>query len=128
MKRLGICEDRGSGIDKVIFSCEQKMLPPPEFKGYPYHTTAILFAPRNFRQMTKEEKVRACYQHACLKYESREAMTNQSLRDRFGIDNKNYPMISRILADSIEAGIIKLEDPGSKSRKYARYLPYWVSN
>ena len=30
MRRMRICEERGSGIDKVIFECE-KLLPAPDF-------------------------------------------------------------------------------------------------
>ncbi len=53
-------------------------------------------------------------------------MTNASLRDRFGIESKNSSMISRLIKESIEVGMIKDADPGSDSRKHARYLPYWV--
>jgi predicted HTH transcriptional regulator len=53
-------------------------------------------------------------------------MTNQSLRERFAIDEKNYPMASRIISDSIDSGLIKDYDPESKSKKYAKYVPFWV--
>jgi len=76
--------------------------------------------------MDKQDKIRACYLHACLKYVSGEYMTNQSLRERFAIDEKNYPMASRIISDSIESGFIKDYDPESKSKKFAKYVPFWV--
>lgn len=75
--------------------------------------------------MDKQDKIRACYLHACLRYVSGEYMTNQSLRERFGIEEQNYPMASRIIADTIKAGLIKDYDAESKSKKYARYVPYW---
>ena len=57
--------------------------------------------------MDKEDKIRACYLHACLKYVSGEHMTNQSLRNRFGIEEKNYSIASRIIAEGIKSGLIK---------------------
>lgn len=53
-------------------------------------------------------------------------MTNQSLRDRFKIEGQNAATSSRIIKDALEEGGIKFEDPESKSRKYAKYIPYWV--
>ncbi|MFD2200184.1 ATP-binding protein [Shivajiella indica] len=126
MRRLNICEERGSGIDKVVFECEYYQLPAPEFIVGDNYTRVILYGHRASRQMDKQDKVRACYLHACLKYVSGEHMTNQSLRERFGIDEKNYPMASRIISDSIESGLIKDYDPESKSKKYAKYVPFWV--
>lgn len=126
MRRLNICEERGSGIDKVVFECEYFQLPAPSFIVGDNFTRAILYAPLTLRQMDKQDKVRACYLHACLKYVSGELMTNQSLRERFGIAEQNYPMASRIISDTIEAKFIKDYDPESKSKKYAKYLPFWA--
>lgn len=126
MRRLNICEERGSGIDKVVFECEYHQLPAPEFIVGDSYTRVILHSHKTLRQMDKQDKVRACYLHACLKYVSGEHMTNQSLRERFDIDEKNYPMASRIISDSIESGLIKDYDPESKSKKYAKYVPFWV--
>jgi predicted HTH transcriptional regulator len=125
MRRLNICEERGSGIDKVVFECEFHQLPAPEFIVGDNYTRIILYSHKSFRQMDKQDKIRACYLHACLKYVSGEYMTNQSLRERFGIEEQNYPMASRIIADTISAGLIKDFDSESKSKKYAKYVPYW---
>ena len=126
MRRLNICEERGSGIDKVIFQVEFFQLPPPEFLVTQKHTKAILFAPKELTKMDKKDKIRACYQHACLRYVSNDQMTNTSLRERFSIKDKNYPIASRIIADTIDAGLIKPYDPGSTSRKHAKYVPFWA--
>ncbi|MFZ5995458.1 MAG: ATP-binding protein [Thermodesulfobacteriota bacterium] len=126
MRRLNICEERGSGIDKVVFECEYYQLPAPEFIVGDNFTRTTLYAPLSLRQMDKKDKIRACYLHACLKYVSGEMMTNQSLRKRFGIDEQNYPMASRIIADTTDAKLIKDYDPASKSKKYAKYLPFWA--
>lgn len=126
MRRLNICEERGSGIDKVVFECEYNQLPAPEIIVGDNFTRIILYGLKSYREMDKQNKIRACYLHACLKYVSGEIMTNQTLRERFGIEEQNYPMVSRIISETIQAGLIKDPDPQNKSRKYAKYVPYWA--
>ena len=53
-------------------------------------------------------------------------MTNQSLRQRLGIEDKNYPMASRIIKDAIEARLIKEADSENGSKRFMRYIPYWA--
>ena len=126
MRMLNICEERGSGFDKVVFECEYNQLPPPEIIVGENYTRIILYGLQSIRDMDKKDKIRGCYLHACLKYVSGTPMTNQSLRERFGIAEENYPMASRIISDTIEATLVKDYDPTNKSRKYAKYVPYWV--
>lgn len=126
MRRLNICEERGSGIDKVVQSVEVFQLPGPDFRVSESHTLAVLYAHKSLREMDREDKMRACYQHAALRYVSNDVMTNSSLRERFGIDQKNYSIASRIIADTMDAGLIRRFDPESKSRKHARYVPFWA--
>lgn len=126
MRRVGVCEERGSGIDKVIFQCEYFQLPPPEFIAGDNFTRVILYSPKRFKEMDRKDKIRACYQHCCLKYVSGSLMSNQSLRDRFNIEGKNYPMISRVISDTLSEGLIKESDPNNKSKKYTKYIPIWA--
>jgi ATP-dependent DNA helicase RecG len=126
MRRIGVCEERGSGIDKVIHEIETYQLPAPEIIEGDNYTRIIVFAARSLRQMDRLDKVRAAYQHCCLKYVSGELMTNQSLRDRFGIDEKNYSVVSRIIKEAIDEKLIKDHDGQNRSRKYAKYVPFWA--
>ncbi|MBP0013121.1 MAG: putative DNA binding domain-containing protein [Roseofilum sp. SBFL] len=126
MRRIKVCEERGSGIDKVVHSVEVFQLPAPEFNVKDKHTEAILFSYKELKDMDKSDRIRACYQHACLRYVCREQMTNESLRKRFVIDDKNYSTASRIIADTINEGFIKPYDPENKSKKHAKYIPYWA--
>lgn len=126
MRRINICEERGSGIDKVISEVEMFQLPAPKFEVTENHTKAILFAYKKLSDMDKDDRIRACYQHACLRYVSNEQMTNSSLRERFSIEGRNYPIASRIIAETIEAGLIKSYDPDSTSKKHAKYVPFWA--
>ncbi|PYQ56232.1 MAG: transcriptional regulator [Acidobacteria bacterium] len=126
MRRVNICEERGSGIDKVIHWVEAFQLPAPDFSVSHQHTKAVLFAYRTLSQMSKTDRVRACYQHAALQYVSNRQMTNATLRDRFSINPQNYSVASRIIAETIEAGLIRPYDPENRSKKHARYVPFWA--
>lgn len=126
MRRVNICEERGSGIDKVIHWVEVFQLPAPDFSVSHQHTKAVLFSYRTLSQMSKADRARACYQHAALQYVSNRQMTNATLRDRFSISPQNYSIASRIISETIEAGLIRSHDPENKSKKHSRYVPFWA--
>jgi ATP-dependent DNA helicase RecG len=126
MRRLGICEERGSGFDKVVFDIEYCQLPAPDVGIDETHTRVTLFAQRELAKMDKRDRVRSCYLHSCLLHVSNKVMTNTTLRERFRIDEDNYPVASRIIRDTVNSGLVKLEDPTSKSKKHARYVPFWA--
>lgn len=126
MRRAKICEERGSGIDKVVGQAEVYQLPAPKFIREEKYFRTTMFAPKTLRQMNKDDKLRACYQHCCLRYISNALMSNESLRGRFQISEENYSVASRIIADTIEAGLIKPADPTNKSKKHSRYIPFWA--
>ncbi len=126
MRRINICEERGSGIDKVVFLVELFQLPAPNFTVTGGHTKVILFSYKKLADMDKSDRIRACYQHACLRYVSNEQMTNTSLRRRFSIKDENYSIASRIIAETVDAGYIKPYDPESTSKKHAKYVPFWA--
>ncbi|WP_336979444.1 ATP-binding protein [Altererythrobacter fulvus] len=125
MRRLGICEERGSGVDKVVFETEFHQLPPPIWERQDGAFRVTLFAPKPLREMDRQEKVHACYLHACLRYVNREPVTNTSLRERFGVEAGNAAIVSRIIRDALEAGVIKPFEEG-QAKKAARYLPWWA--
>lgn len=125
MRRMGICEERGSGIDKVVFQTEIYQLPPPLFEAVSNNTRAVIFAPKKLRRMDIDERVRACYLHSCLRYVNKDFMTNATLRDRFGIDKKNSAMASRFIREAIDANMIKPYNPDA-SKKYMKYIPFWA--
>jgi ATP-dependent DNA helicase RecG len=126
MRRFRICEEKGSGIDKVIINIELFQLPALDVQIQEKHTKVILYAYQKFADMDKSDKIRACYQHACLKFVTNDIMTNQSLRQRFNIADENAAMVSRMIKDTFEAGLIKEVDPENKSRKFVKYIPIWA--
>ena len=126
MRRFGICEERGTGIDKVIAQVEAFQLPAPLFEAPITRSTRVtLFAHRRLSEMDRPERVRACYQHACLRYVSNQPMNNASIRARFGIATKNAARASRILREARDARVIVLRNAESGPRNRT-YLPFWA--
>ncbi len=126
MRRLGICEEKGSGIDRVVHAAEAYQLPAPDFRVGHKRTVITIFGHRPFDGMDREDRVRACYQHAALKWVMSERMTNQSLRERFDLPESKAAITSQIISATVDAGLIKADEKVGGSRKFARYLPYWA--
>lgn len=126
MRRMGICEEQGKGIDKVVAHAEIYQLPAPDFRVSERHTIAVMFAHKTFDEMDGKDRIRACFQHCVLRWMKNEKMTNTSLRDRFDLPENKSETVSRIIRDAIDQGKIKLDDPGNTSRRYARYVPWWA--
>jgi predicted HTH transcriptional regulator len=126
MRRMGICEEKSSGIDRVVRAAEGYQLPAPDFRSGFRRTVVIIYGPKPIEEMDREDRIRACYQHCALKWVISERMTNQSLRDRFHLPENKSAIISQIIAATIEAGMIKPDEKVGGSRKYARYLPFWA--
>ncbi|MFZ5491630.1 MAG: ATP-binding protein [Pseudomonadota bacterium] len=127
MRRFRICEERGSGIDKVVFQVELFQLPAPLFESPVGFTRAVLFAHKPLSAMDKADRVRACYLHACLCYVTRKEMTNTTLRMRFGVEEQNRSTISRLIREAVEAGAIVPADSDA-APKLMRYLPFWAAS
>lgn len=125
MRRFNFCEERGSGIDKVVAQAETYQLPAPLFEAPDGFTKTVLFAHKPLAEMVRIDRVRACYQHACLRYVMNLPMNNTSIRERFGIAAKNASRASRLLKESVESEWVIIRDPdvGAKNRTY---LPYWA--
>jgi ATP-dependent DNA helicase RecG len=125
MRRMGICEERGSGVDKIVSQTEIYQLPAPLFEVPDGSMRAVLFAHRPLVEMDRSERLRACYQHACLRHVLRQPMTNSSLRGRFGIEAKNSAIASRLIRDAVDEGAIVPEDEAA-AKSERRYLPWWA--
>lgn len=82
--------------------------------------------PRAFADMSREDRIRACYQHASLRWVMGERMTNQSLRGRFHLPESKSASVSQVIAATIESGLIRADEAAGTSRKYARCLPFWA--
>ena len=126
MRRLNICEERGSGVDRAINAIEVYQLPAPKFiKGDDY-TRVIMYAPTSLTKMSTEDRIRACYQHTCLNYVNNQPVNNQSVRKRFNISKNYVSGASKIISETLESGLIKPSDPENASKKFASYIPFWA--
>ncbi|MDI3560149.1 ATP-binding protein [Bradyrhizobium sp. Arg816] len=125
MRRIGLCEQRGSGIDRALEAIEREALPAPLFREVEGSTVVAVFRPGSFAEMDQEARIRACYQHACLRYESNDYMTNASFRLRLGLRDKQYPQASIVIRDTIDQGLIRplTEDQANRN---AKYVPWYA--
>lgn len=120
MRQIGVCEEGGTGIDRALIEIALYQLPAPKFEKYENFTKVTLYAHKSLRDMTTDDKVRACFQHCVLKYVENSRMTNATLRERLGIGEKNYPTASAIIKSTIQKGLIK------QSEKPKEYVPTWA--
>lgn len=124
MRRLKMCEELGTGWDKIVTSCEQMLLPAPRIDIYEDNTKVTLFSGAEFFELSTEDKLWACYMHACVLYVQGEYLTNSSLRARFGLGERSSASISRLIKDACDVFYIKkLEDTAPR---YTKYVPYWA--
>ena len=120
MRQIGVCEEGGTGVDRALINIALYQLPAPSFEKYDNFTKVTLYAHKDLKEMTLDDKIRACFQHCVLKYVEKSRMTNATLRDRLGIGEKNYPTASAIIRATIEKGLIK------ESEKPKEYVPNWA--
>ncbi|PIE25137.1 MAG: MloB [Planctomycetota bacterium] len=126
MRQLSICEEKSSGIDRVVDAAEAYQLPAPVFRSDPDRTSVTVFGPRPFSQMDREDRIRATYQHCALRWVMNEKMTNTSLRKRFGLSESKAVTVSQIIRATVQAKLIKADERAGSSKRHASYLPFWA--
>ncbi len=125
MRRFGMCEELGRGWDRMVITCESKCLPAPRINVYQESTRVSLFAYLNFVNIQIDDRIWSTYLHACVKYIEGEALSNSSLRERFGLKVSSSSMVSRLIKEVQGKKMIKLVDPETAPR-YMRYIPSWA--
>lgn len=123
MRRIGLYEEQGSGLDKTISAVESLHLPPPKFQASDNSMQVILFGPRPFADMTPSERVQAAYQHAIIRWLEGEKLRNASLCDRLGVARRNAAQITGVIKEAMNQGYLKPADP---VHPRAGYYPFWV--
>jgi predicted HTH transcriptional regulator len=126
MRRMGICEEQGSGWDKVAFQIEFYQLPAPLVETGDDYMRVTMYSHKELNKMDSEDRTRAVYLHACLRQSQGDATTNRTIRERFGIEEKNKARASRLLAEAVTAGAITPYD-ASAPTKLMRYVPFWAA-
>ena len=56
MRRMAICEERSSGIDRVVSQAELMQLPAPSFESAHQRTVITVFGPKSFEEMSKDDR------------------------------------------------------------------------
>ena len=125
MRRLRMCEELGTGWDKIVLTCELMQLPAPTIELFKESTRVTLFSEIPFSNYSMEEKLWACYLHACIKRVEGEQLTNSSLRKRFGVSDSSAANISRLIKEAVVQQLIKPLDPSTAPR-YMKYIPIWA--
>ncbi len=125
LRLLGICEERGHGMDAVVTEIEVHQLPPYQCRLGSRHTTVSLSRYKALKDLTPEERVHAVYQHCCLRFVTNQITNNESLRKRFQIEKKNAATASRLLAEAVKGNKIRPVDEDA-ANKLMRYVPYWA--
>ena len=101
----------------------EPLLLPPLFRSEDNSTQVVLYGPRSFAEMTPEERVRACYFHAVLKFLSGDRMKNASLCTRLGVASRNAAQVTAVINKTLKAGLIRVADP---EHPRAGYVPHWA--
>lgn len=126
LRRVGIGDSRGTGFDKMEAALEEYGMPSLTIREIPYDVSLALYAYKPFSQWNTEEKIHAIYMHTCLCYYSMgKSMTNESLRERFKLEEKDKYKVSRLIKIAVEKGRIKLKDSNASDRNRS-YVPYWA--
>lgn len=125
MRRFRLCEELGTGWDKIVLACEKALLPAPRIDVYEAGIKVTLFAEMPFSNISMEDRLQACYLHACIKYVQGEQLTNSSLRERFGLPASSSGTISRLIREAVSRGLIKALDPAT-APKHMKYIPEWA--
>ncbi len=125
MRRLKMCEELGRGWDRMVLSCELQQLPAPRIQIYQESTKVSLFAYLEYANIPIEDRVWATYLHACIKFTEGDALTNSSLRERFGLAESSSGSISRLIKETLKQNLIKILDPHTAPR-YMKYIPIWA--
>ncbi len=105
MRRIGICEKRGSGLDRVFMEVEKFCLNAPLIEELDDSIRITAFYRTDFNLMNTEDKLRVIYYHCRLKYANGEKLTNASLRERFNVDDNI--IISRLIKKAVDQKLIK---------------------
>lgn len=125
MRRCNICEERGSGWDRIGFEIEFHQLPAPLIRVAEGQTSVTLFAHRPLKEMDRDDRIRAVYLHACLQYVRHKRLTNSSVRERFGLGDKDTSTASSYIREAVDAGLIVVHDP-TAGKKLMQYVPVWA--
>lgn len=125
MRRMKMCEELGTGWDKIAIDCAAHCLPAPRIDLYNESTRVTFFSKISFSNIPAEEKLWSCYIHACVLFVQGMRLTNSALRERFGLEVSSSGSVSRLIKEALTRGLLKPFDSNTAPR-YMSYIPGWA--
>ena len=125
LRRIHICEERGSGFDRIEEAMASAGLPSPLVETGEGFTRIRLFWYPSFSAWNEEERIRTLYMATCLKYIESEPVTNNTIRTRYGLSSSNSAIVSRYLKAAMDRNLVRILD-NSVGTKARQYIPYWA--
>ncbi|MCY4171083.1 MAG: putative DNA binding domain-containing protein [Bacteroidetes bacterium] len=125
-RRCGICEELGSGWDKIVYETEIQQLPPPLITVTPQSTKVSIFGAKSLSDMNYKDRIQAVYLHASLRFVTQQnGISHTTVQKRFGIDSTNSFLVSQFISEALESGEIIPLNPNA-DRESMQYIPYWA--
>lgn len=124
LRRLHLCEERGSGFDRIEEGLARIHLPSVKVETGEDFTRIVLSWKSDSKDWDIDDRLRTVYYSTCLDYISGRPTTNATIRARLGLKEKDAPIVSRLVQKAVEDGLVRIQDPnaGARARKY---IPYW---
>ena len=126
LRMLRILDGHSFNFDRIEAGLALLHEPSSLVKTDEFHTRIILTHRDRFSSFTEEEALRTVYFYCCYGFVNLdEKMGNAYFRKRFGLGEKDAPVISRLLSKALQENRIKLssDSTGVKNRFH---LPYWA--
>jgi len=127
-RRFGICEELGSGWDKIAYEIEKFYLPAPRVDVINDCTRVTIFAYRSLSELDFYDRIRTVYLHACLKYISTgDGITEASVQQRFGLHETEKNQATQLLTEAVETGDLVVKHPKAH-QSHMQYIPFWATH
>ena len=85
LRIIHICEERGSGFDRMEESMGDLKIPAPKVESSDDFVRTKLYWYSSLNCWKKEDKIRTCYLATCYNYVNETDVSNALLRERFGV-------------------------------------------
>ena len=109
----------------MVLSLEEAHLPTVEILSKGTTATQVTIREEKaFSELAITEKNESIYWDASLKYVNDMKISNSSIRKTFNLSDKDASQVSKAIASSLEAYLIKPYDKNA-SKRYMEYIPYW---
>ncbi len=127
-RRFGMCEELGSGWDKIVDEIEKFHLPAPKVEVIDDSTRVTIYAYRPLSEIDSYDRIRAIYFHACLKYiSSGDGITEATVQRRFNLTAPGNNQSTQLLTQTVNAGDIVIKHPPDQQLD-VEYIPFWAAH